>query len=422
MTDFKIAVRPIPYFDETATSVIARAAELNGHVNLYHMLRGSGILYFGEKIESMFSSKEKYERITKFIGVCDISTRVIAKGGSVRRRREFDGVHIPDNIFRLSLSAYCPQCLREAAYWRKNWLLRPYTVCSMHNSYLYESCGHCSQQLEHDRSFLCICSGCEKDIRDLPIIDADSSVSEWFINSIYTRNQEVINDYLIYYSVFTGSGSFKLDSIKASVFAYYCITNIRVAAEIFIDEVKTCSKTIHPIYFLCPMLNGYERTKKVAKDILSYLDLDYLPLDCPGLNLKRRELIVLLSTDQAGLDRLTIECVLSEKATRKSCFALKNFNFLMQKILQGSTSVSTLLGLLSSRNGEYYSISQGARLLGVPRKKLWDIIKHERIKLVSVEIAGFIVDVIPAEPLHNFRDEYKAQVTGFKPIEDFVLI
>lgn len=94
----------------------------------------------------------------------------------------------------------------------------------------------------------------------------------------------------------------------------------------------------------------------------------------------------------------------------------------MQKILQGSTSVSTLLGLLSSRNGEYYSISQGARLLGVPRKKLWDIIKHQRIKLVSVEIAGFIVDVIPAEPLHNFRDEYKAQVTGFKPIEDFVLI
>lgn len=134
MTDFKIAVRPIPYFDETATSVIARAAELNGHVNLYHMLRGSEILYFGEKIESMFSSKEKYERITKFLGVCDISTRVIAKGGSVRRRREFDGVHIPDNIFRLSLSAYCPQCLREAAYWRKNWLLRPYTVCSIHNS------------------------------------------------------------------------------------------------------------------------------------------------------------------------------------------------------------------------------------------------------------------------------------------------
>lgn len=94
---------------------------------------------------------------------------------------------------RTDLSAYCPECLVEAPYWRQVWQIRYYIVCSKHGSYLIDQCQKCLSNLKFKRFSLIRCGECAYDLRGAKSLKADPAPALWFSQVIANNDQSTFD-------------------------------------------------------------------------------------------------------------------------------------------------------------------------------------------------------------------------------------
>lgn len=100
------------------------------------------------------------------ITFCDGSTRHLADHETHRR-----------NCRPLLNAAFCPECLKESAYYRLDWHILSTTACMKHNILLVDTCQQCGSSLSVADIVGCRCPKCQYDLQASEIIHIDQDIS-----------------------------------------------------------------------------------------------------------------------------------------------------------------------------------------------------------------------------------------------------
>ncbi|MCY0916514.1 TniQ family protein [Massilia antarctica] len=155
--------RPIPYEDETAASLLIRAAEENGYGSVYQLLSGAGILINEPTLRACIVDTTRFENLVRSLGLTKSAAALaLARLNPSRRSpRRYREMLIEDNCFRHDeASAFCSACLNERQYWRQQWLIRPFSACARHQLLLLDRCCVCSHVPAIGRGQLTRCTRC----------------------------------------------------------------------------------------------------------------------------------------------------------------------------------------------------------------------------------------------------------------------
>lgn len=195
-----LLIRPIPYPDESAASLLIRAADCNGYPNVFALFSnqhlfdagslGSYVTHHARFINTLRSLgfPEEYANLSfKLRGPTKISPRLVSQ------------TYIFDFLFRKDAYAFCPECLKEESYWRRNWLLRPYTVCLEHKIRLFAHCAMCQKELGLARNKIHFCNHCGGDLRLMPCLPADPTPVKWLLDLLDMGDQETFNIFSNYW-------------------------------------------------------------------------------------------------------------------------------------------------------------------------------------------------------------------------------
>lgn len=129
---------------------------------------------FNRFIEIFAPYKDEPQKITLSDG------SVITLGDRESIRRNCRPIHI---------SAFCPDCLAEAAYLRLHWNLLSSTVCIEHRKLLLDRCQNCNSKLHAVDIIECECSNCGSDLRKQRAVSVEDDL-------ISVLMQKIINGWM----------------------------------------------------------------------------------------------------------------------------------------------------------------------------------------------------------------------------------
>lgn len=177
-----LLIKPIPYPDESAASLLIRAAEKNGFSSVF-VLCQSQITSYSKSLDSSVTHQKKFGKLLKLLGLSNDYTSLAfqLQGPTQAMPRAYGKIYIEYSLFRKDCRAFCPICLKEKSYWRRHWLLRPYTVCLKHHIILYDCCPSCQNELGIGRNKIHICNHCGQDLRLVTCKKADAQATQWFM-------------------------------------------------------------------------------------------------------------------------------------------------------------------------------------------------------------------------------------------------
>mgnify|MGYP003590060927 FL=1 len=98
-------------------------------------------------------------------------------------------------LLTILVNTCCPICLNSNRYWKKDWLLKPLTVCLDHQVNLITNCPECHQHLPIDRRSLFECPNCNFDLRthkSTPSTVDDIETNNWFLENLYSDDESFI--------------------------------------------------------------------------------------------------------------------------------------------------------------------------------------------------------------------------------------
>ncbi len=96
-------------------------------------------------------------------------------------------------VWNRRTSRYCPNCLREHAYWRQEWELSLVTLCHRHGCQLVEVCGACNCSLTWNRMDLMSCN-CGYDFRlatEVQVDAKESTLIQIIVNKLHGNDSEI---------------------------------------------------------------------------------------------------------------------------------------------------------------------------------------------------------------------------------------
>lgn len=265
--DKSLLIRPIPYQDESAASILIRAVEANGYSSVYSLCQNQHSSD-PKILDSKVIHQKKYAEIVKQLKFPPeyINLAFKLKGSTQARPRLLGNIYLSNNFFRKDARAFCPKCLEEKLYWRKNWLLRPYTVCLEHHVLLYDNCPNCLKELSIGRSKIHICNYCRFDLRSARLIAADPNIVRWWLDLVINGNQDVINQFSDYWLALEKSNWYSLSDHDLLTLAHQYIVNSTQSIYSLQKLINSKSSQIHPqiqsVYF-----------RKQTKELKKYIDL-----------------------------------------------------------------------------------------------------------------------------------------------------
>ena len=160
-----IPYRPHPYPAESPLSFLVRVAFENGHVSILDLVRSAYGVKSNNHLITILSRPNEYRQLMKSLGFTNGYPESITEWSGGYTLQRFEGHNMPNVLYRDDLSAFCPLCLKEEAYWRKLWSLHIYHACTKHGCRLLNSCSHCGSILGTKRSCLYKCANCDFDLR-----------------------------------------------------------------------------------------------------------------------------------------------------------------------------------------------------------------------------------------------------------------
>ncbi|KQE55571.1 TniQ family protein [Acinetobacter pittii] len=269
-----LLIKPIPYPDESAASLLIRAAEKNGFSSVF-VLCQSQITSYSKSLDSSVTHQKKFGKLLKLLGLSNDYTSLAfqLQGSTQAMPRAYGKIYIEYSLFRKDCRAFCPICLKEKSYWRRHWLLRPYTVCLKHHIILYDCCPSCQNELGIGRNKIHICNHCGQDLRLVTCKKADAQATQWFMTLINNNCQQFF-DRLTDYWIALEKSDWCSNNIETD---YH---RIQMAYEYFTDYEQSKKTLSHIINAKIPQIHPEIQVvyfRRQNKELNKYID-SVLPL------------------------------------------------------------------------------------------------------------------------------------------------
>ena len=251
MTQKSLLIQPIPYPDESAGSFLIRAAEANGFSSVYSLCYMQA--YCNAKtLSPRITQQKKFHQLIAMLGLDNTYSKLAFKTAypTLGSPRIYLGIQIPEFLFRKDAQTFCPECLKEKLYWRRHWLLRPYTVCTEHHTLLHKCCPNCQKILGIGRNQIHICNHCGQDLRLITSLSKTHVSTQWFMDLIATENQQVLNQMSEYWCVLEKfdelTHNIQTDHSRLNLAYEYC-TNYTQSIKRLSYMLNNRSSQIHPL-------------------------------------------------------------------------------------------------------------------------------------------------------------------------------
>lgn len=205
MNRYKLPYRPILQQDESAASLLIRTAEGNGFENVLQLMSACGFKHGGAStLKAVVTDQTRYAELMNALGLnVDYASSAFLRSKPTRGSpRIFMHAAIPEKLFRMDASVFCPLCLTNNPYWRCLWSLRPYSVCHTHGVLLLDRCPNCSQTLALNRGRLSVCEcGTDLTLTIAPTEDREPSV--WLHDQLTAPSQKLLDECLSFWQALT---------------------------------------------------------------------------------------------------------------------------------------------------------------------------------------------------------------------------
>lgn len=308
-TSQPLLVRPIPYPDESASSLLIRAAELNGHASIGSLLMGSAMRIDHSHIVHLTTHQTGFQSLLNRLGLNLEYTNLAFKLSrpTARSARYWGNIEIPPQLFHTDIQVFCPLCLREKPYWRKIWLLKPIAVCPTHDIILHDRCPHCHKPLSVLRGRISICHRCGTDIStaDTQQYEYPNAIT-WFRYNLShgsTMFMKEFSEFWLTLQQFCRNEELPLSYRDQLMFSHEYFTNRTDSINRVCAWVNQRSNSVHPKIQMCLFLTGPQSLKEYAELILERCALPCQPtLQHKSRFLKRTEVCSILGITITMLD------------------------------------------------------------------------------------------------------------------------
>lgn len=277
MNDSILPHHAYPFDDEFAASLLLRTSYINGYKNPKMMLNNFGIPVYKSTIESILCSEKKFSEILNILHLPNIFSSTVIK--KLPPTNQFfyitDNIVISKKLIDINLNKFCPKCLIELGYWRKEWLLKPMYICNTHKIKMINNCPKCNQILQLNRTSLFICSNCNYDLRNTEQVKTQLNeivISEWL--SITLKNNLFNNEYLIVWEaiqLYFENIQIKAPNSVISDLCYLFLEKRNSFLVIMIENINKYKNLGHPIIQVLHFLKIKGPLQDIAKEILNQI-------------------------------------------------------------------------------------------------------------------------------------------------------
>jgi hypothetical protein len=189
-----LLARPIPFTDESQSSILMRATHLNGWTDTHTMLKGRSNRYI--QSVGMFRDQKKFREKVDLLGIVlppELSLCQMRRSSSAVMLSLNSNLELPAEVFREEGNAVCPGCIKIFPYLKRIWSLRLISTCDLHGCLLITTCPKCLEGLDWSRPAPHLCK-CSFDLCNTPLKNGDIVVARAVMSVIDSGDQARVTD------------------------------------------------------------------------------------------------------------------------------------------------------------------------------------------------------------------------------------
>ncbi|WP_426339736.1 TniQ family protein [Pseudoduganella sp. S-14] len=296
---------------ESAGGYLLRTAEANGHVNVYQMLSGIGFRSHRLALAATLSDPMRYMAVAKELGIESEAQKVVLPraGSTWASPVKLMDMIVPQAMLQNDLECFCPRCLEEEPYWRKQWLLRPLAVCVEHECLLINECSVCSKPLNLARGRLTLCGTCGTPFQSMAEDPINVNLIQDFVTLMKRASDAARSDAWSFWRAheqFEGPGNTPAQNFRRTCLTLEFMVGGGRAVRHIASEIMHRSSGLHPRIHLVPFLTASPSCAGWAEEVISLLP----PLDYPlcgkdgRITLSKTEACSVLGISQVVLETL----------------------------------------------------------------------------------------------------------------------
>lgn len=306
-----IPVRPLPYEDESPASLLIRASEANGHASVYQLLSQIRTVSSQASLIAHWADPKRYRQLVQALGLGQEAANLawLRAGPTSRSSRLFRALPVAESLFTLDGTRFCPGCLGESPYWRRQWSISPFAGCIAHGCLLLDRCTACGKALSPGRGCLLSCNYCSASLttmRSQPIKPFPLFVLESLFEG---RDAAAATRLLSFWEAlrqFDGQGDAPQVAFDRLATAVAWFSGDTTVADQLVDQLAR-DKTTHPRIRMLPFLTAEPAIVELAEQVLTKVPLkewQYVR-DKPSAGaLTKREVCAVLRVSAAELATL----------------------------------------------------------------------------------------------------------------------
>jgi hypothetical protein len=284
--EYHLVAKPIPIAGESPASVLIRAVEGNGYQNLQSLIWAYWQNASGKGwAKAAHTDPGRYKQIMDAFGITvpDGQLPCLTRSGPTSESPlQLNDQVFHNKIFRDDARYYCPECLRERAYWRKDWLLRPFSVCPEHKVYLLKDCPACGAILQPWRGSVKKCD-CGAALEDMDSKSADAELQRWWLayHGQSKEAGELADEFYLAISDIDGGDTAPQQEYQRLEASYAWLAEETIAPWL-IEFINQRACKLHPRLQLLPFMRSQRpKIKAMAKAALSQCAINALHDDWP---------------------------------------------------------------------------------------------------------------------------------------------
>ncbi|WP_417549398.1 TniQ family protein [Methylophaga sp.] len=269
---YSLIAIPVPYEDEAPGSLLLRASAKNGYSTPMKLLKVlesivNPVKKLPIKLETILRQKEAYlnacDLLTINISVSHVS---IPTGNSQTfARQDFFGIDMQTRLIRKT-SHFCPLCVADRPYFKRQWDHEFMLSCSEHNVRLVNKCYACHEPITWQRKSVHVCN-CGADLLGSDVVPQKNESSVVLSEFFLSQNREGYETFLDFYQalVIYFGGDHHMVCLDYAAIGY---SSEMALAEILFDELRDSEgiRQFHPKLSLIDfMASCNPRVKKVAE-------------------------------------------------------------------------------------------------------------------------------------------------------------
>lgn len=322
---------------------------------------------------------------------------------------------LSNSIIDINLNKFCPDCLNKTGYWKKEWLLKPITTCTLHQIKLQLNCPQCNNTLAMNRRSLFECPTCKNDIKSASKnFDLNQNkLTEWFLNRI--EEQEFINNFTEIWSILCEYFSnfnkdLNYDEILDLIYLFF--EESLEFENKMLSNIKNNIEYAHPRIQLLPFLRCKGKITSIAYNLLSNLR-NYNSLS-PKLiyrEISKLDVSYILGINFISLQkRLTSGILYHDQLSKqcKYCFSTAVIEdwLVNDKKSIYSSDIYYKPPAISDESSNYYDAKQIAKIFDVNIETVRKFMKHPEAGTTKKYISGHSKYCIAKTTIENFSKKY----------------